>query len=57
MSDEVTFRLFRGEPDADGEPFGRMEDYTVQLDAGKVLLEFIHRIPAEQAPALSCRWT
>ena len=32
MSEEVTFRVFRGEPDADGEPFGRMENYTVELD-------------------------
>ena len=30
--DEVTFRVFRGEPDADGEPFGQMIDYTVTLD-------------------------
>ena len=45
MSEEVTFRVFRGEPDADGEPFGRMEDYTVQLDEGMVVLDVIHRIP------------
>ena len=31
---EVTFRVFRGEPDGDGEPFGRMIDYTVALDLG-----------------------
>ena len=28
MSNEVTFRVFRGESDADGDPFGRMVDYT-----------------------------
>ena len=56
MSDEVTFRVFRGEPDADGEPFGKMEDYTVDLDEGMVVLDVIHRIQAEHAPDLSCRW-
>ena len=54
--DEVTFRVFRGEPDADGEPFGQMTDYTVTLDEGMVVLDVIHRIQAEQAPDLSCRW-
>ena len=48
--DEVTFRIFRGEPDADGEPFGQMIDYTVTLDEGMVVLDVIHRIQAEQAP-------
>ena len=38
MSDKVTFRVFRGEPDADGDPFGRMVDYEVELDA-KVIWE------------------
>nr|AIE90363.1 succinate dehydrogenase and fumarate reductase iron-sulfur protein (sdhB) [uncultured marine group II/III euryarchaeote AD1000_02_G03] len=56
MSEEVTFRVFRGEPDADGEPFGRMENYTVELDEGMVVLDVIHRIQAEHAPDLSCRW-
>jgi succinate dehydrogenase / fumarate reductase iron-sulfur subunit len=53
---EVTFRVFRGEPDGDGEPFGRMIDYTVELDEGMVVLDVIHRIQAERAPDLSCRW-
>ena len=37
MSNEVTFRVFRGESDADGEPFGRMVDYTVEMDEGMVV--------------------
>ena len=56
MMGDVTFRVFRGEPDDDGEPFGRMIDYTVELDEGMVVLDVIHRIQAEQAPDLSCRW-
>ena len=40
--DEVTFSVFRGEPDDDGEPFGRMVDYTVALDEGMVVLDVIH---------------
>mgnify|MGYP003309228902 CR=1 FL=1 len=56
MSNEVTFRVFRGESDADGEPFGRMVDYTVEMDEGMVVLDVIHRIQAEQSPDLACRW-
>ena len=56
MSQQVTFRVFRGEPDTDGDPFGRMVDYTVEMDEGMVVLDVIHRIQAEQAPALACRW-
>ena len=56
MADEVTFRVFRGEPDEDGDPFGEMVDYTVEMDEGMVVLDVIHRIQAEQAPDLACRW-
>ena len=56
MSEKVTFRVFRGEPDSDGDPFGKMVDYEVDLDEGMVVLDVIHRIQAEHAPDLSCRW-
>ena len=56
MPDKVTFKVFRGEPDSEGEPFGQMVDYTVPLDEGMVVLDVIHRIQAEHAPDLSCRW-
>ena len=56
LSDKVTFKVFRGEPDSEGEPFGQMVDYTVPLDEGMVVLDVIHRIQAEHAPDLSCRW-
>ena len=56
MVEKVTFRVFRGEPDSDGDPFGKMVDYEVDLDEGMVVLDVIHRIQAEHAPDLSCRW-
>ena len=56
MAEEVTFRVFRGEPDDEGVPCGEMVDYTVALDEGMVVLDVIHRIQAEQAADLSCRW-
>jgi len=49
MAEEVTFRVFRGEPDDEGVPCGEMVDYTVALDEGMVVLDVIHRIQAEQA--------
>ena len=49
MSEEVTFRVFRGEPDADGEPFGRMENYTVELDEGMVAVSYTH-LPLPTTP-------
>ena len=56
MNENVTFRVFRGEPDSDGDPFGELIDYTVPLDEGMVVLDVIHRIQAEEAPDLACRW-
>ena len=56
MSEKVTFRVFRGEPDSDGDPFGKMVDYKVDLDEGMVVVDVIHRIQAEPAPALAGRW-
>ena len=56
MTDDVTFRVFRGEPDDEGVPTGEMVDYTVEMDEGMVVLDVIHRIQAEHAPELSCRW-
>ena len=52
----VTFSVFRGEPDQDGDPFGKMVDYTLGLDEGMVVLDAIHAIQAEFAPDLACRW-
>ena len=56
MSEEVTFRVFRGVGDAHGEALGKMVDYTVEMDEGMVVLDVIHRIQAAHDPDLSCRW-
>ena len=56
MSENVTFRVFRGEPNNDGNPAGELVDYTVPMDEGMVVLDVIHRIQAEKAPDLACRW-
>ena len=42
MSGDVTFRVFRGSPDSVGDPFGKMVDYTVEMDEGMVVLDVIH---------------
>ncbi len=56
MAEDVTFRVFRGEPDENDVPVGQMVDYTVEMDEGMVVLDVIHSIQAEHAPDLSCRW-
>ncbi|MDP6906278.1 MAG: succinate dehydrogenase/fumarate reductase iron-sulfur subunit [Candidatus Thalassarchaeaceae archaeon] len=56
MTEDVTFRVFRGEPNEDGVPTGQMVDYTVDMDEGMVVLDVIHSIQAEHAPDMSCRW-
>ena len=45
------FKLFRG--DADGDI---MENYSVEVDKGMVVLDVIHRIQAQQAGDLAVRW-
>lgn len=56
MGEDVTFRVFRGEPGEDGSPHGEMVDYTVEMDEGMVVLDVIHEIQAVHAPDMSCRW-
>jgi succinate dehydrogenase iron-sulfur subunit len=45
------FQVFRGTRDQ-----GELRDYTIQVDEGMVVLDAIHRLQAEQAPDLACRW-
>src|SRR6188472_1878546 len=47
----ATFSIRRG--DADG---GKFEDYTTEISEGMVVLDVVHRIQAEQANDLACRW-
>ncbi|MCH2134393.1 MAG: succinate dehydrogenase/fumarate reductase iron-sulfur subunit [Phycisphaerales bacterium] len=47
----ATFRIWRGD---DGNC--AYEDYRVDVDDGMVVLDVVHKIQAEQAPDLACRW-
>ncbi|HEU6448454.1 MAG TPA: succinate dehydrogenase/fumarate reductase iron-sulfur subunit [Verrucomicrobiae bacterium] len=51
MSKQVTFRIWRG--DANG---GKFVDYTTEISEGMVVLDVVHKIQAEQANDLACRW-
>jgi len=47
----ATFRIWRG--DGSG---GAFQDYATEVSEGMVVLDAVHRIQAEQAPDLACRW-
>jgi succinate dehydrogenase / fumarate reductase iron-sulfur subunit len=47
----ATFRIWR----TTGSE-GRFEDYSTEISEGMVVLDAVHRIQAEQAPDLACRW-
>src|SRR5262249_60277453 len=47
----ATFRIWRG--DASG---GAFHDYRTEISEGMVVLDAVHRVQAEQAPDLACRW-
>jgi succinate dehydrogenase / fumarate reductase iron-sulfur subunit len=49
---EATFRIWRGHAE---EP-GRLVDYATTVTEGMVVLDAVHRVQAEQAPDLACRW-
>ena len=51
MSYDAHFRVWRG--DADG---GELQDYTVEVNEGEVVLDIIHRLQATQAGDLAVRW-
>ncbi|GLX08555.1 succinate dehydrogenase/fumarate reductase iron-sulfur subunit [Microbispora sp. NBRC 16548] len=51
MGYKAKFRIWRGEG---GE--GRLEDFTVEVNEGEVVLDVIHRLQATQAPDLAVRW-
>ena len=48
---EAHLRVWRG--DADG---GALQDYTVPVNEGEVVLDVLHRLQATQAPDLAVRW-
>ena len=51
MSYDATFRVWRG--DATG---GDLQDFTVEVNEGEVVLDVIHRLQATQAGDLAVRW-
>jgi succinate dehydrogenase / fumarate reductase iron-sulfur subunit len=51
MSYNGRFKVWRGD-DKDGE----LEDFTVEVEQGEVILDIIHRLQATQAPDLAVRW-
>jgi succinate dehydrogenase / fumarate reductase iron-sulfur subunit len=51
MSYKAKFKVWRGEG---GE--GQLEDFTVEVNEGEVVLDIIHRLQATQAPDLAVRW-
>ncbi|APE37805.1 succinate dehydrogenase/fumarate reductase iron-sulfur subunit [Nocardia mangyaensis] len=51
MGYDARFRVWRG--DLDG---GGLQDYTVAVNEGEVVLDIIHRLQATQTPDLAVRW-
>ncbi len=51
MGYDAHFRVWRGDNDT-----GELQDFTVQVNEGEVVLDIIHRLQATQAPDLAVRW-
>jgi succinate dehydrogenase / fumarate reductase iron-sulfur subunit len=51
MGYKAKFRVWRGTDDD-----GALEDFTVEVNEGEVVLDVIHRLQATQAPDLAVRW-
>src|SRR6187549_4173001 len=49
---QATFRIWRGGSDGTGA----FKDYTTEVSEGMVVLDAVHRVQADQAPDLACRW-
>ena len=47
----ATFQIWRGDSQS-----GALQDYSSDYDPGMVVLDVVHKIQAEQAPDLACRW-
>ncbi len=47
----ATFRIWRGDTRGGG-----FHDYSTDVTDGMVVLDAVHRVQAEQAPDLACRW-
>jgi succinate dehydrogenase / fumarate reductase iron-sulfur subunit len=51
VSYQGQFRVWRGD-----DAGGGLEDFTVEVNEGEVVLDIIHRLQATQAPDLAVRW-
>ncbi|RDI48216.1 succinate dehydrogenase/fumarate reductase iron-sulfur subunit [Nocardia mexicana] len=51
MGYDARFRVWRGDTDGGG-----LQDFTVEVNEGEVVLDIIHRLQATQAPDLAVRW-
>ncbi|MFZ0325197.1 MAG: 2Fe-2S iron-sulfur cluster-binding protein, partial [Actinomycetes bacterium] len=51
MGYDASFRVWRGD-DSGGE----LQDFTVEVNEGEVVLDIIHRLQATQTPDLAVRW-
>jgi succinate dehydrogenase / fumarate reductase iron-sulfur subunit len=51
MSYDAKFRIWRGDA---GE--GALEDFSVEVNEGEVVLDIVHRLQATQVPDLAVRW-
>ncbi|MFI6821924.1 succinate dehydrogenase/fumarate reductase iron-sulfur subunit [Micromonospora sp. NPDC050187] len=51
MGSKRQFRIWRGD-----ENGGDLQDYTIEVNEGEVVLDVIHRLQATDAPDLACRW-
>ena len=49
---QATFRIWRTQPGGGGA----FQDYQTEVSEGMVVLDAVHRVQAEQAPDLACRW-
>jgi succinate dehydrogenase / fumarate reductase, iron-sulfur subunit len=51
MGYKAEFKVWRGDADS-----GDLQDFTVEVNEGEVVLDIIHRLQATQAPDLAVRW-
>jgi succinate dehydrogenase / fumarate reductase, iron-sulfur subunit len=49
---QATFRIWRSGTDGSGQ----FVDYSTEVSEGMVVLDAVHRVQADQAPDLACRW-
>src|SRR5215216_3009716 len=49
---QATFRIWRGGSDQ----AGKFVDYSTEVSEGMVVLDAVHKVQADQAPDLACRW-